>query len=130
MNIPNSQSNLPSPKLHFVYRCTHSHYHPNLGKMLTKGNLYQVSSINTNNDTIQMIGRNSGCACCTEFFQTHFEEVYTSDSPQARKLYVAIVVNELIHKVDTIFDRTKCNCANEIIAEFAKEMQERWGDNR
>lgn len=59
----------------------------------------------------------------------NFEEVYTSDSEKARKLYINAVVNELIHKVDTTFYRTKCNCANEIIAKFSKEMQERWGDN-
>lgn len=126
MNISNSQSNLPSPKLHFVYRCTHSYYHPNLGKMLTKGNLYQVSSINTNNDTIQMTGRNSGCACCTEFFQTHFEEVYTSDSTQARKLYVAAVSRELFYKARTVLDSVKCNCAEEIINTVTKQLKEQY----
>ena len=126
MNIPNSQSNLPSPKLHFVYRCTHSYYHPNLGKMLTKGNLYQVNSINTDNDTIQMTGRNSGCACCTEFFQTHFEEVYTSDSPQARKLYVSAISRELFYKARTVLDNVKCNCAEEIINTVAKQLKEKY----
>lgn len=123
MSNTKAQSNLPSPKLHFVYRCTHSYYHPNLGKMLTKGNLYQISSINTNNDTIQMTGRNSGCACCTDFFQSHFEEVYTSDSPQARKLYVAAVSRELFYKARTVLDNVKCNCAEEIIDSLAKQLK-------
>lgn len=84
MSIPTSQSNLPSPELYFVYRCTHSYSHPNLGKLLTKGNLYQASSIDTEHDIIQMVGKSSGCACSTEFFQSHFEEVYTADSTSIR----------------------------------------------
>ena len=123
MNIPNSQSNLPSPKLHFVYRCTHSYSHPNLRQLLTKGNLYQVGSIDKEHDIIQMTGRNSGCAACTEFFQTHFEEVYTSDSPQARKLYVAAVSRELFYKARTVLDNVKCNCAEEIIDSLAKQLK-------
>ena len=129
MSNSKAQSNLPSPMINYVYRCTHSYTHPNLGRLLTKGNLYLVSSIDYEHDIIQMVGKSNGAACCTEFFQTHFEEVCTSDSEKARKLYIDAVVKELIHKVDTTFYRTKCNCANEIIAKFTKEMQERWGDN-
>lgn len=129
--MPNSneQPHLPYPTINYVFRCTHSYTHPNLGRMLTKGNLYLVKSIDYEHDIIQMVGRTSGCACCSEFFHSNFEEVCTSDSEKARKLYIDAVVNELVHKVDTTFYRTKCNCANEIIAKFTKEMQERWGDN-
>lgn len=129
MSNSKAQSNLPYPTINYVFRCTHSYTHPNLGRLLTKGNLYLVKSIDYEHDIIQMTGRTSGCACCLEFFHSHFEEVCTSDSEKARKLYIDAVVNELVHKVDTTFYRTKCNCANEIIAKFTKEMQERWGDN-
>lgn len=120
---------LPYPTINYVFRCTHSYTHPNLGKLLTKGNLYLVKSVDYEHDIIQMTGKSNGAACCLEFFHSHFEEVCTSDSEKARKLYIDAVVNELVHKVDTTFYRTKCNCANEIIAKFTKEMQERWGDN-
>lgn len=130
MTKSKQKSNLPYPTINYVFRCTHSYTHPNLGRLLTKGNLYLVKSIDYEHDIIQMTGRTSGCACCSEFFHSHFEEVCTSDSEKARKLYIDAVVNELVHKVDTTFYRTKCNCANEIIAKFSKEMQERWGDNR
>ena len=130
MSNSNEYSHLPYPTTNFVFRCTHSYYHPNLGKLLTKGNLYLVKSVDPEHDIIQMTDKSNDAACCKDFFYSHFEEVYTSDSPEARKLYIDAVVNELIHKVDTTFYHTKCNCANEIIAKFAKEMQERWGDNR
>lgn len=126
MNISKSQSNLPSPTIYFVYRCTHSYSHPNLGKLLSKGNLYQVSSIDKEHDIIQMTGKSSGCACCTEFFQSHFEEVYTADSTQARKLYVNKVAKELFYKARIIMDNVKCNCANEIIDELAKQLKEQY----
>lgn len=122
----NSQSTLPSPKLHFVYRCTHSHYHPNLGKMLSKGNLYQVGNIDTQHDIIQMIGRTSGCACSTEFFQSHFVEVYTSDSTQARKIYVSAISRELFYKARIILDDVKCNCIEEIIDVFMKRLKDQY----
>ena len=94
--------------------------------MLTKGNLYICKSINSQN-TIQMVGKSTGCACDIDFFHKHFEEAYTSDSEHARKLYVDSVVNELMHTVDTVFYRTKCNCANEIIDKFYQQMKSRWG---
>ncbi len=130
MSNSNEQSYLPYPTTNFVFRCTHSYYHPNLGELLTKGNLYLVKSVDPEHDIIQMTGESNGAACCKNFFYDHFKEVYTSDSPKVRKIYIDAVVNELVHKVDTTFYRTKCNCVNEIIAKFAKEMQERWGDNR
>lgn len=129
MSNSKAQSNLPYPITHFVFRCTHSYYHPNLGKLLTKGNLYLVESVNPEQDIIQMVGKSNGAACCKKFFYDHFEEVYTSDSPKARKLYIDSVVTELVHKVDTTFYYTKCNCVNEIIAKFTKELQEHWGNN-
>ena len=122
----NSQSILQYPKLHFVYRCTHSHYHPNLGKMLSKGNLYQVGDIDTKHDIIQMIGRTSGCACSTEFFQSHFVEVYASDSAQARKIYVSAMSRELFYKARTILDNVKCNCVEEVIDTCAKLLKKQY----
>lgn len=126
MNNSTNQSNLPSPTVNFVYRCTHSFTHPNLGRMLTKGNLYIVTDINTHG-TIQVSGKSNGCACDEDFFHKHFEEVMTSDSPKARKMYVDATVRQLMNKVDITFYRTKCNCANEIIDKFYQQMKSRWG---
>lgn len=85
MSNSNEQSHLPYPTTNFVFRCTHSYYHPNLGKLLTKGNLYLVESVDPEHDIIQMTGKSNGAACCKNFFYDHFKEVYTSDSPKVRK---------------------------------------------
>lgn len=118
---------LTYPTVSFIYRCTHSYTHPNLGRMLTKGNLYSCKSVNKDKDLIQMVGKSNGVACDIDFFDKHFEEVYTADSPKARKMYVKNVLDELLTTVKPIFDRTKFNCANEIITAFNKELVERYG---
>lgn len=118
---------LTFPTVNFIYRCTHSYTHPNLGKMLTKGNLYTCKSVDKEKDIIQMVGKSNGVACNVDFFDKHFEEVYTADSPKVRKMYVKNVVNELLTAVDPIFSRTKFNCMNEIITQFNEELVKKYG---
>lgn len=94
--------------------------------MLSKGNLYQVHDIDTKHDIIQMIGRTSGCACSTEFFQSHFVEVYTSDSAQARKIYVSAMSRELFYKARIVLDNVKCNCVEEVIDTCVKLLKKQY----
>lgn len=115
------------PTVNFIYRCTHSYTHPNLGRMLTKGNLYTCKSVYKDKNLIQMVGKSNGVGCDIDFFDKHFEEVYTADNPKARKMYVKNVLNELLTAVDPIFYRTKYNCANEIIETFKEELIKKYG---
>lgn len=120
MNILNSQSNLPSPALYSIYRCTQSYYHPTIDKKLLESNLYQVTAIDTVNNTVKLTDEKSEeYTVCTEFFQTHFEEVYTAENAYARRLYINGVTDVLLNKVKTVFGDVKCNCAEEIIDSFA-----------
>lgn len=118
---------LTYPTISFIYRCTHSYTHPNLGRMLTKGNLYTCKSVDKEKDLIQMVGKSNGVACVIDFFDKHFEEVCTSDSPKARKMYVKNVVDELLKTVKPVFDRTKFNCMNDIIKTFNEELTKQYG---
>lgn len=118
---------LTYPTISFIYRCTHSYTHPNLGRMLTKGNLYTCKSVDKEKDLIQMVGKSNGVACDIDFFDKHFEEVCTSDSQKARKMYVKNVLNELLTAVDPIFYRTKFNCMNEIITNLNEELVKKYG---
>ena len=115
------------PTVNFIYRCTHSYTHPNLGKMLTKGNLYTCKSVDKDKDIIQMVGKSNGAACNIDFFDKHFEEVYTANSPRAYRMYIRNVLNELITATNPIFDRTKFNCMNAIIKTFNKELVKKYG---
>ena len=118
---------LTYPTKSFIYRCTHSYTHPNLGKMLTKGNLYTCKSVDIDKDLIQMVGKSNGVGCDIDFFDKHFEEVYTADSPYARKMYVKNVLDELLTATDPIFYRTKFNCMNEIITSLNEELVKKYG---
>lgn len=118
---------LTYPTVNFIYKCTHSYMHPNLGRMLTKGNLYTCKSVDKDKDLIQMVGKSNGVACDIDFFDKHFEEVCTSDSPKACKMYVKNVLDELLKTVEPVFNRTKYNCMNEIITQFNKELVKKYG---
>ena len=118
---------LTYPTVNFIYRCTHSYTHPNLGRMLTKGNLYTCKSVDKDKDLIQMVGKSNGAACDIDFFDKHFEEVYTADSHKARKMYVKNVLDELLKTVEPVFNRTKFNCMNEIITQFNEELVKKYG---
>ena len=118
---------LTYPTVNFIYKCTHSYTHPNLGRMLTKGNLYTCKSVDKDKDLIQMVGKSNGAACDIDFFDKHFEEVYTADSPKARKMYVKNVLDELLKTVEPVFNRTKFNCMNEIITQFNEELVKKYG---
>ena len=50
-----------------------------------------------------MVGKSNGAACNIDFFNKHFEEVYLSDSPKVRKMYVNNILNELLKTVEHIF---------------------------
>jgi hypothetical protein len=95
--------------------------------MLTKGNLYTCKSVDKDKDLIQMVGKSNGVACDIDFFDKHFEEVCTSDSPYARKMYVKNVLNELLTATKPILYRMKFNCANEILETLNEELVKNYG---
>jgi len=95
--------------------------------MLTKGNLYTCKSVDKDKDLIQMVGNSNSVACDIDFFDKHFEEVCTSNSPKAHEMYVKNVVNELLTSVHPIFHRTKFNCMNEIITTLNEELVKKYG---
>ena len=64
------------PELNKIYRCTKSFTHPNLGRMLNKGQLYKCTEAknDTINQLVALTGRGGAC-CDVAFFNTHFEEI-------------------------------------------------------
>jgi hypothetical protein len=82
---------MAKPELNKTYICLHSYTHPNLGRLLTKGNKYTCTSINTDNDIIAMKGtRRGGINCCQKFFEETFAEPEQTEQLQTKKLTLTV----------------------------------------
>ena len=60
-----------------IYRCLHTFTHPNIGRLLTKGNLYICTEFDPKHDIVQMKSyKGQGGACCSlGRFSYYFEYV-------------------------------------------------------
>ena len=82
---------MSKPELNKTYICLHSYTHPNLGRLLTKGNKYTCTAINTENDIIAMkVTRRGGISCCQKFFEENFAEPEQAEQLQTRTLKLTV----------------------------------------
>jgi len=80
---------MTKPALNKTYICSHSYTHPNMGRMLTKGNKYTCKEIDADKNIIAMSGRHGGVNCGLKFFEEHFVDPEKAEKRHTLKLTAA-----------------------------------------